>query len=45
MTWDGAHLWASQRTNENWSDAKIFELNILDDHDRASYLPLILRGQ
>jgi len=33
MTWDGQYLWASQRTNENWQDDKIFALEILDDHD------------
>ncbi len=33
MTWDGQYLWASQRTNENWSDEKIFALEILEDHD------------
>jgi hypothetical protein len=33
MTWDGQYLWASQRTNENWSDRKIFALEILEDHD------------
>lgn len=43
MTWEGDYLWASQRTNENWSDAKIFQLEILDDHDHAVYLPLVLR--
>jgi len=32
MTWDGQYLWASQRTNENWDDAKIFALEILEDH-------------
>ncbi len=29
MTWDGTYLWASQRTNENWGDDKIFALEIL----------------
>lgn len=29
MTWDGTYLWASQRTNENWMDDKIFALEIL----------------
>lgn len=29
VAWDGQHLWAAQRTNENWSDAKIFALEIL----------------
>lgn len=43
MTWDGTSLWASQRTNENWPDAKIFQLGILEDHDHAIYLPLVLR--
>jgi hypothetical protein len=31
LAWDGTHLWATQRTNENWPDDKIFELEILDD--------------
>ena len=30
MTWDGQYLWATQRTNENWLDAKLFALKILD---------------
>jgi hypothetical protein len=29
MAWDGSYLWATQRTNENWSDDKIFALNVL----------------
>ena len=33
MTWDGEYLWASQRTNENWPDEKIFQLEVLEDHD------------
>jgi hypothetical protein len=41
MTWDGAYLWASQRTNENWPDAKIFQLELLEDHDHAIYLPML----
>lgn len=28
MTWDGTYLWATQRTNENWPDAKIFALDV-----------------
>lgn len=28
MTWDGTYLWATQRTNENWDDAKIFALDV-----------------
>lgn len=43
MTWDGLHLWVSQRTNENWADAKIFKLEILEDHDHVIYLPAVLR--
>ncbi len=34
LTWDGKYLWASQRTNENWPDAKIYQLEILDDHTK-----------
>jgi hypothetical protein len=33
MTWDGEYLWASQRTNENWPDEKIFQLEVLEDHN------------
>ena len=29
MAWDGQYLWATQRTNENWLDAKIYALEIL----------------
>jgi hypothetical protein len=29
LTWDGQYLWATQRTNENWSDDKIFALEVL----------------
>lgn len=29
LAWDGTYLWATQRTNENWNDAKIFALEIL----------------
>ncbi len=39
LTWDGDYLWASQRTNENWADEKIFQLEILDDHSRQSSFP------
>lgn len=27
----GGYLWASQRTNENWQDEKIYKIEILDD--------------
>ncbi len=45
MTWDGVTLWASQRTNENWSDAKIYQLEILEDHvlDEFLFLPFLNR--
>ncbi len=33
LSWDGDSLWATQRTNENWPDAKIYQLEILEDHD------------
>ena len=44
MVWENGFLWASQRTNENWSDAKIFQLEILDDHNYTfrTYLPMAL---
>ena len=31
LAWDGNYLWATQRTNENWQDAKIYKIEILDD--------------
>ena len=30
LTWDGTHLWATQRTNENWFDDKLFRIKILE---------------
>jgi parallel beta-helix repeat protein len=35
LCWDGTYLWASQRTNENWLDAKIFKIEVLS----VSYRP------
>lgn len=35
LCWDGSYLWASQRTNENWPDAKIFKIQVLS----VSYRP------
>jgi parallel beta-helix repeat protein len=29
LCWDGTYLWASQRTNENWLDSKIFKIEVL----------------
>jgi len=29
LTWDGQYLWATHRTNEDWQDDKIFQLEIL----------------
>lgn len=31
LAWDGYYLWASQRTNENWQDPKIYKIEVLDD--------------
>ena len=31
LTSDGNYLWATQRTNENWQDPKIYQIEILDD--------------
>jgi len=31
LAWDGNHLWATQRTNENWQDPKIYKIEIIDD--------------
>ncbi len=36
LAWDGVYLWASQRTNENWSDAKVYQLEILEDHQSSA---------
>jgi hypothetical protein len=30
LAWDGQYLWASQRTNENWFDAKLYQIEIID---------------
>ena len=38
MDWDGTHLWITQRTNENWRDAKLYQVKVLDDHS----LPVIM---
>jgi len=39
LTWDGTYLWSGQRTNENWQDDKIFQTEILDDHDYTKPTP------
>jgi hypothetical protein len=44
MAWDGTYLWMSQRTNENWSDAKLYQVEILDDHSPAITLYVKLQG-
>jgi len=31
LAWDGYYIWATQRTNENWQDPKIYQIEILDD--------------
>jgi len=45
MAWVDGYLWATQRTNENWMDEKIFQLEILNDHDylNKNFLPLVIR--
>lgn len=45
MAWADGFLWATQRTNENWMDEKIFQLEILNDHDylNKTYIPLLVR--
>lgn len=34
LAWDGKYLWTLQRTNENWYDPKIYQVEILDDSIR-----------
>ena len=29
LTWDGTYLWATQRTNENWFDDKLYRIEIV----------------
>ena len=29
LTWDGNHLWATQRTNENWFDEKLYQISVI----------------
>ncbi len=29
LAWDGSFLWATQRTNENWFDNKLFQISIV----------------
>jgi hypothetical protein len=36
MAWGAQFLWASQRTNENWPDEKIHQLEALDNHDHPA---------
>ncbi len=31
ITWDGTHLWGLYKTCELWNDAKMFQIEILDD--------------
>ena len=30
LAWDGEYLWATQRTNENWFDEKLYQIRILE---------------
>ncbi len=30
LAWDGTYLWATQRTNENWMDAKLYQIEVLN---------------
>jgi len=34
LAWDGEYLWATQRTNENWFDEKLYQIRILDLQSR-----------
>jgi hypothetical protein len=29
LTWDGGYLWATQCTNENWLDAKLYRIQVI----------------
>lgn len=37
LTWDGQYLWATQRTNENWQDEKLYQIQIIDDTFQLFY--------
>ena len=37
LAWDGTYLWASQRTNENWLDSKIFQLEIINSNNNSHF--------
>ena len=39
LAWDGQYLWASQRTNENWVDDKIYQIQILEPRRPAATVP------
>jgi len=43
LAWDGQHLWATQRTNENWQDAKIYQIEILIP--TTTYYPIEWNGE
>jgi hypothetical protein len=43
MAWAEGALWATQRTNENWLDDKLFRLEVLDDHHQQLWLPVLFK--
>ncbi|HDD44902.1 MAG TPA: hypothetical protein ENG63_08605 [Candidatus Desulfofervidus auxilii] len=45
LAWDGEYLWASQRTNENWNDAKIFQIQVLNDSLTKTISEITINGQ
>jgi hypothetical protein len=41
LAWDGEHLWVATTTYPSWGDKKIFKVQILDDHQNQTFLPLL----
>jgi hypothetical protein len=41
LAWDGQYLWATQRTNENWQDAKLYQIEIVDTTIIPEFSPVI----
>lgn len=43
MAWDGEYLWATATTLTARTDDKIFKIQIVDDHERATFIPLVVK--